>query len=260
MVRYYDPYNNEYAHQADASLQSLGLTFAAILVILATSAIILKHFEFGKFSASEDQFSVFTSSLLGFVFLAVGIFVIFCMDQIMEGHIHSFYRFAQTATHALIFVCAVYFVLNAAGNARFENVRKKISIVIPVWGVAFLMSSYLNPPDNYGDYNRKLCLVAVSALILFFLYEAEMALKGKASTAYFVFSLFSLVASMVYMIPNFVLMAYWELSTDVNRIFEATLLGTIFYTCACLRNLCLSVKVREKAEKKKKTKKENTAQ
>ena len=55
------------------------------------------------------------------------------------------------------------------------------------------------------------------------------------------------------MIPNFILLAYWELSAGINQIYEAALLGTIFYTSACLCNLCRTVKPREKKEAKQST-------
>lgn len=260
IVRYYDPYSNEYAIEAETSLRSFGFVLLFVFLALLTSAILLRKFEFDGFSASENQFSVFTSSLLGFVFLAVGIFVFFYLNNFTEIFAYPLYQCTQILTHLLVFLCAAYFILHAAGNARFENAKKMLALSTPIWSVAFLIWSYLDPTYNYRDYDHSLCLFAISALAFFLLYDAGMAVTGKSTAPYFVFSLISLVASTVYVIPNFILMAYWELSSNVNRIFEAVLLATIFYTCACLRNLCLSVKVREKTEKKKKTKKETVAQ
>ena len=62
---------------------------------------------------------------------------------------------------------------------------------------------------------------------------------------------------MVYMIPTFVLLAYWELSSDLNYLFEAVLLGAIFYTFACIRSLCKNVQIREIPEKKLQEEAEN---
>ena len=248
MVRYFDPYNNEFALQAEPKLRALGLTVAAVFAILATSAIFLARFEFGKFSASDNQFSVFTSALLGFVFLAIGVFVIFSSGESEAVHGYPLYTCTQLVTQLFVFLCAAYFILNAAGNARFENARKMLAFVTPVWGVAFMVSTYLDPAYNFKDDNHSLCIVAICALVFFLLYEAGMTITGKAGIPYFVFSLLSLAASAVYMIPNFILLAYWELSAGVNQIYEAALLGTIFYTCACLCNLYRTVKPREKKE------------
>ncbi len=248
MLRYYDPYNNEYALEASVPLKSLGFTLFFIFVILATSAIILTRFEFRTFSAAEHQASVFTSALLGFVFLAIGVFVSMYMKTTLENTLFPLYKYSQFISYVLLFFCAVYFILNAAGHPRFEEYKKKLAFIPPIWCVAFLVSSYVNPAYNYKDFNHTLCNVAICALVFFFLYDGKMVITEKATVPYFVFSLISLTASMVYIIPTFVLLAYWELSSDVEHIFEAVLLGTIFYTCACLRNLCKNVQIREKKE------------
>ena len=248
MVRYYDPYNNEYALEATGSLKSLGIVLFIVFVILATVAPVLRRFEFQTFSASDHQSSVFTSALVGFVFLASGVFATFYLKPILENSVSPLYKYAQTVSYSLLFLCAVFFIINASGHPRFNNLKKLLSLVTPIWGVAFLIGSYLDPAYNYKDYNHTLCNVAICALILFFLYDAQMLVTGKATCAYFVFSLISLTASMVYMIPTFVLLAYWELSSNIGYIFEAVLLATIFYTCTSIRNLCKAVKEKEKPE------------
>ena len=251
MVRYFDPYNNEFALQAEPHLRALGFTLAAVLAILATSAIFLARFEFGKFSASDNQFSVFTSALLGFIFLAIGVFALLSSAEGETVRGYPLYTCTQLITKLFVFLCAAYFILNAADNTRFENARKMLSFATPVWGVAFMVSTYLDPAYNFKDDNHSLCILAVCALVFFLLYESGMTLLGKGGIPYFVFSLLSLAASAVYIIPNFVLLAYWELSAGTNQIYEAALLGTIFYTSACLSCLCRTVKPREKKAAKK---------
>ena len=251
IVRYYDPYKNEYLPPAEPSLKAFGFLLMFVFIILATSAFFMLRYKFGKFSASEDQFSVFTSALLGFVFLAIAVFISCYFKKIIDIIEYSDYKYIQLISFLLLFCCAAYFIFSAAGHARFENARKALSLATPVWAITFMISSYMDPMYNYGDYNHSLCLVAICALVLFLLYDAGATVKSKATVPYFVFSLISLVASAAYIIPNFILMAYWELSFGLNHILEAALLGTIFYTCACSRKLCLSVKIREKKPTKK---------
>ena len=245
MIRYYDPYSNEYALEASGALKAIGFTLLFLFIDFATAAIVMTKFEFKPFSASDQQTSVFTSALLGFVFLAIGVFVSLYLNNILEINGFPLFRYAQLASYALLFLCAVYFILNATGNPRFESVKKAMSFVPPLWGVAYLLASYTNPAYNYKDFNHTLCNVALCALILFFLYDAKMIATGKASTTYFVFSLISLTASMTYIVPTFILLAYWELSSGLNYLFEAVLLGALFYTFACTRNLCKNVQIRE---------------
>ena len=256
MLRYYDPYNNEYTIEAAVPLKSMGFILFFIFAVLATSAIVLVGYEFKAYAPSEHQSSVFTSALFGFVFLAIGVFVSLYLQTILADQAHPLYRYMQLIAYALLFLCAAYFILCAAGNPRFEQSKKFLSLIPPIWCVAFLVSSYLDPMYNYKDYNHILCNVAISALAIFLLYDSKMVATGKATLAQFVFALISLVASMVYMLPTFVLLAYWELSSGLNQIFEATLLGALFYVAACLRNLCKTVCVLEKkkpeeAEQKK---------
>lgn len=246
MVRYYDPYSNEYALEANGQLRAIGFMLFFIFVILATSAIFMMKYEFTEFSASDYQSSVFTSALLGFVFLAVGVFISLYLEIILDKVQFPLFRYAQIASYALLFLCAVYFILNATADSKLAVIKKGMSFLPPLWGVAFLLASYTDPTYNYKDFNHTLCNVAICALTLFFLYETKMIVVKKATVAYFVFSLISITASIVYMIPTFILLAYWELSSNLNHLFEAVLLGAIFYTCTCARNLCKNVKSREK--------------
>ena len=250
MVRYYDPYSNEYALEASGSLKAIGFTMLILFIIFATSALAMIKFEFTAFSASDHQTSVFTSALLGFVFLAIGVFLSLNLKPILENYEHPLFRYAQLASYVLLFLCAVYFILNATGNPRFENVKKALAVIPPIWGLAFLLASYMDPAYNYKDFNHTLCNIAICALILFFFHDSKMATLRIVSPVYFVFSLISLTASMVYMIPTFVLLAYWELPSGIHYLFEAVLLGALFYTFACTRSLCKNVKVREKKKAK----------
>lgn len=245
MLRYYDPYNNEYVSEAGSSLRSLGIAVFVIFMILATSLIVLKKADFRRFSASDHQFSVFTSALLGFVFLAVGILLSLYFRAFVGIHLNPLYRCVQILTYLLSFSCAAYFVLNATGQPKFEQAKKLLAVLTPLFGITFLLSSYLNPAYNYRDYDHTLCNVAICALVFFLLYDTKTVVTGQATPAYFMFSLISLVASAVYMIPTFVLLAYWELSANLNHVCEAVLFGAIFYTCACLVNLCRSAQRKE---------------
>lgn len=245
MIRYYDPYNNEYAPEASNVLQALGLIIFFAFVVLATSSFFMIRREFRTFSVSDHQSSVFTSALLGFVFIAVAVFVTFYLPTVLADGKYPLFKYSRLASYILLFPCAVYFVLNATGNARLAETKKQLSVFPAIWAIVFLVSSYTNPAYNYKDFNHTLCNVAICALILFFFYDSKMAATGQTSTSCFVFSLISITATMVYMLPTFILMAYWELSSCLDHIFEAVLLGALFYTCACAWRLCLSVTVKE---------------
>lgn len=261
MVRYYDPYNNEYAYEAGGILKGFGFAVLAVFLILATSALFMWRCEFRKFSASEHHSSIFTSALLGFIFIASAIFVTFYLPVILAADKFPLFKYSQLAAYILLFPCAAYYILNAAGSARSEQLKKPLSLFVPLWGVAFLIASHTDPSYNFKDYNHTLCNVAICALVFFFLYDTKMAAVGTATVPYFVFSLISIVASTVYMLPTFILMAYWELSSGINHLFEAVLLGAIFYTCVCGWHLCRNIQKRKpKPPKEKKANRQKQEQ
>ena len=98
MIRYYDPYSNEYALEASDSLKTIGVILGILFIIFATSAFVMKKYEFKPFAASDHQTSVFTSALLGFVFLAIGVFVSLYLKSMTENQNCPLFRYAQIAS------------------------------------------------------------------------------------------------------------------------------------------------------------------
>lgn len=76
IYRYYDPYNGEFSRDADTMLKALGYVTLGVVLLMFTSYFFIRKESFERFSASSNQVSVFSSSLCGFVFVAVGILVV----------------------------------------------------------------------------------------------------------------------------------------------------------------------------------------
>ncbi len=239
MVRYYDPYMNEYALEARSSLKTFGFLLFFVLLLIGTAAFFfirigfLKcNYEFPEFSAANHQATTFTSSLLGFLFLAISVFLLLSLPVMLLPSVYVIFRYAQLAAYILLFFVSAYFLVNAAGSPRFAKAKKVLAFAPPLWGIAFLIASYTNPDYLFKDFNHTLCNVSLCALTFFFLYEAQSSATGKPTAAYLIFALLSLVTSMAYIVPNFILLAYWELSSELNFIFEAVELGAVIYTAA----------------------------
>ena len=249
MVRYYDPYMNEYALEAHPSLQVFGYVLFFALLFIATASFFFIRirpleamYEFTEFSAANHQSTTFTSSLLGFLFLAIFVFLCLSLQTMLLPTAYGIFRYAQLAAFVLIFFAAAYFLVNAAGSQRFANAKKVLAFAPPLWGIIFLIASYTNPDYLFKDFNHTLCNISLCALTFFFLYEAKSSIFGKPNGAYVIFALLSIVSSMAYIVPNFVLLAYWELSSELNFIFEAAELGAVVYTAAVAFHLIRSYK------------------
>ena len=236
MLRYYDPYTKEFVLEAAPALKTFGYVTFFTLLLLATASfffIRLKMigwaYEFSEFSAAEHQSTTFTSALLGFVCLAVCIFVSFSLPSMLAPTKYIIYKYTQLAAYILLFFVAAYFIINAMGSPRLEKIKKVIAFLIPLWGVAFALASYTNPLYLYNDFNRMTCNASVCALTFFFLYEAKGTALKKTKPVYFIFSLLATVMCMVYVLPNYILFAYWELTSELHFLFEAVELGALCY-------------------------------
>jgi len=263
MIRYFDPYRNEYAQEARPMLQTFGLVLFFALVIIGGAVVLWNCFGLKKegvayapFSASDDQAATFTSALLGFLFLAVGCFLFLSLPLMLMPTVHAVYRYTQLIAFALLFLVAAYFVLNATGAPHLARAKKILACVPALWGVTYLIASYANPSYLFKDPNHMLCNLALGILVLFFVYEGKMSATGRNMGEYLLFALLLIVSAMAYIVPNFILLAYWELSSELNFLFEATLIGALIYAIAVAVRLIRSVVPAPKQQKPEKEKNE----
>ena len=84
--------------------------------------------------------------------------------------------------------------------------------------------------------------------MFFFLYDSAACATGKVREEYLVFSLLTIIASMAYIVPNLILLAYWELDNEMNFIFEAVEIGALIYAITVAYQLISSIRVRIKVE------------
>ena len=255
MLRFYDPYTKDYVPEATSALKTFGYVTFFMLLLLATAAFFFVRikfiggeYEFAEFSASERQSTTFTSSLFGFVFLAVGIFLSLSLPSMLMPTQYTIYKYTQIASYVLMFFVAAYFIISAMDSPRLEKAKRILSFFPPIWGVAFLLMSYTNPLYIYNDFNRMICTASVGVLTFFFLYETKASALKKTTPVYFVFSLLATMLCMVYILPNFILFAYWELTSELHFIFEIVELGAICYIPSVSFALVSSLKKRELPE------------
>lgn len=246
LYRYFDPYNNEYSADAKFSISLLGYLLLAAILLMATSYFLLRKKDFSEFAVSQSQFSVFSSALLGFVFAAIGFLVLlYYGGELFAENTHTFFQTLRIICFVLLFFSAAYFVMNAAASRTSVRMKKFFSFIPTVWALLFLVVSYINPAYNYTDPNHNFCNISIAALLLFFLYETRACATGKNTPIRFIFSLIALIVTLVYILPIFILMAFWELPTSIDVLFEAVECGAVFYIIAVICSMIQAVKPKE---------------
>lgn len=179
MFRYYDPYNNEYSADAKMELQIFGYVLCFSLLVIATSYFFLRKHTFSEFSASSNQISVFSSALLGFVFVAVGFLVLlYYAKELFGAETAPFFKGMRIVSFILLFLSAIYFIMSAAASRMSPKGKKIFSFFPTFFALTLLIVSYINPSYNYTDPNHNLCNISICALLLFFLYETRSAVTG----------------------------------------------------------------------------------
>lgn len=243
LYRYYDPYNGEFSREADLYIQLLGYGMLAVVLILFTSYFWIRREKFEQFSASSNQVSVFSSSLCGFIFAAVGILVlIYYAGTIFQTGGGWFFKAAQWISFFSLFGAAAYFIFSASVGYGESKIKKALSFFPALWALSYLAASYIHPDYLYNDPNRIFCNVSIAALLLFFLFETRNTVSSAQNPARFAFSLIAMVCVLVYMLPLFTLTAFWEISLTPESLFEAVECGAVFYIFAVLYTMISAIK------------------
>lgn len=244
IYQYYDPYNDEFSHDSDTMFKTLGYVMLGVVLLMLTSYFFLRKESFERFSPSANQVSVFSSSLCGFVFVAVGILVIVYYAGSVFGRSGGgwFFKAAQIISFFSLFGAAAYFIFSASTSYCESKIKKGLSFFPALWALSYLSCSYINANYIYNDPNRIFCNVSLSALLLFFLFETRNTVSVPQNPMRFAFSLVAMVCVLTYMIPLLFLTAFWEIPLTLESLFEAVECGAVIYIFAVLYTMISALK------------------
>ena len=138
MLKYYDPYMKEYMVQADQALNVYGYAlFFAVLLLATVSVFFIRvgflgsDHELSEISVSEHQFSTFTSALMGFLFIAVFVFLAVSLGEMLYPSQYAMFRRMQLIAWLLLPIVGVYFILQATEKRDSFRQRKFLHFCLP---------------------------------------------------------------------------------------------------------------------------------
>ncbi len=245
LYRFYDPYTDKFPHAASPHLDALGYTMLACLVLLFSSAFLLRGRKFRHIETSEHQFSVFASSLLGCLFVAAGILSLVYYGKEMFAVGTPFYRVLLVLAAIFSFFSVLYFLLSASARFDGTTIKKGLSFFPAAFATAYLGAAYLSPDFVFSDNNDILHNVALAALVFFFIHETRASFYGKSEPLRFVFSLTAITALLAHEIPMLIVTAFWEMELSFMSLLDLVLCGAIVYAVGTARTLIIGLLPKE---------------
>jgi hypothetical protein len=185
--------------------------------------------------SSKSMFVVFSSSLCAFIFVTVFALGLYNMTKI-RGDV-----FVQ-ASIFLCVPCTINFFNICAKEQRVKNLPQTVMAMFPpIFYAVRIIGTFIDKTTQINSSGRSLKLVALSAVMLMLLYEAEFMLKkedqGKRSIVkYYVMCLFSFSFAIISVIPNICVCAFWVYNSDflLMDILDACVGVYAFARALCL--------------------------
>ncbi len=240
LYRYYDPYNDKFSLDAEMPLATFGYVMAICVALALTSAIVLYKREWEPFSTSAHQFSVFSSSLCGFLCFASGVLalVYYGKDAFTSGG-NPFYRAFLIVALVALLPSALYFLMNSSAKYDGRRLRTVLSVFPMLFATAFLGAAYLAPDFVFSDSNDLLRNVALCGMVLFWSHEGRTAVYGKSFPARFVFAQTLIIAVLAYHLPSLIVTAFWEMELSYMTMMELTLCGALIHAVSTSRAMII---------------------
>ncbi len=240
MKRYYNPYSLEYDLEADKDIKIFGWSlFAAILIIAAVSVLLRRSAPSSPGQTTGNLFSVFCCALCGASFLIVPIIALIYYKRDVFAFFYYFFKSDRTVSPLyslamfvvtiLMLFAGAYFLFSASVALNTRRSKNNMALLLPILGILFVCISYFDPDYIYSDVNRILANVTAVSCMILMLLEARLSIKRPVNSAYFMFSLVTIMLVTVYTIPTLILYAFWEPSLTVINVFEICEIGIMAF-------------------------------
>lgn len=243
-----NPYDMSFQDGALSALEAFEYTLLAVAAMLATSALFLRKVRFGLFGARASTTSISVCALCGFMLGAVGLLtLLYYPDEIFDFSVseNNAYRLLFIITLGFIFVSALYFLGRASTAMKDSPYIAMLSLALPCFCIAYLLTSYLNPDLPLLDFNRVTSELAFISALMFMLSEARLAIYRDGYAFRFAASLACIVCICAHVVPLLLLSAFWEMSLTLSTLMEISLIAVLFYALFAAFN---AIRTLEEAE------------
>jgi hypothetical protein len=245
LKEYCNPYDMSFQDGSLKSIQAFEYTLLAIAALLSSAAVFAKKTKFGLFGERATTTSITVCALCGFILAAVVILSLLCYsetifdfgDEMQFGH-----RILYIITLALMSVSALYFLGRASTMLKGSPSVSALSLILPCFCIAYLISSYLNNDIPLLDFNRVTSEMAFISALLFLLSEARLATYRGGYSFRFASSLISIVCICIHITPLLFLAAFWEMSINLPLLTDVSLVPILFYALFAAFNAIRTLK------------------
>lgn len=253
MKRYYNPYSLEYDLEADKDIKIFGWSlFAAILIVAIVSFLLRRSAPSSPGQTTGNLFSVFCCALCGASFLIVPIIALIYYKRDIFAFFYYFFKSDRTVSPLyslamfvvtiLMLFAGAYFLFSASVALNTRRSKNNMALLLPVLGILFVCISYFDPDYIYSDVNRILANVTAVSCMILMLLEARLSIKRPVNSAYFMFSLVTIMLVTVYTIPTLILYAFWEPSLTVINVFEICEIGIMAFALSSAKGYITDMK------------------
>ena len=231
---HYDPYAQIFDSAANGANTALTLIIFAFAAAMIAFAVVTRKTPLKNARESSGVLHVGSSALMGILFItssAVAAITITHSGELFSaaGRQNAIYKICVVTAIALGIMCGFYFLAGAAQKKSSRKMRKYLSVILPVWSIAFMFASYFDANFLYSDVNRHFANIAAASVVLLMITETRTHAAYSTSPTRFAAALAALLACSTYCIPTLILTAFWALPISGIVILETVEIAVIPY-------------------------------
>ena len=136
------------------------------------------------------------------------------------------YKAGVILTSLLSAASSVYFIFKINGDA---DKAEKASLVIPLWLIMMIATSYFNITFTYTNFHRALLNISLAAMTLFFMSQTREVIERKFSVLRAISSSASILIGTIYILSRVIYLVSSGAPVMFSDLLEISLIGIVFF-------------------------------
>lgn len=165
-----------------------------------------------------------TSGIAGIISVVFGM-----VDFTVSGSENTtawLYKAGVILTSLLSAASSVYFIFKFKGDA---DKAEKASLVIPLWLVMMIATSYFNITFTYTNFHRALLNISLAAMTLFFMSQTREVIGRKFAVLRAISSSASILIGTIYILSRVIYLFTSGAPVMFSDLLEISLIGIVFF-------------------------------